>query len=171
MWDWEYTELLDYTEWDKLEENKKDPELLKDNYKYLIENPYSDYSKILEKYKSNYLVFNEHDYYYRKLFSHQGDNNYKMTILSKYCQTHVTRVVEREFTQFLSYIYSGDMMDGMNKILGRIRLSNKVIKDLYIEYIEEDSVGESLDVHLHCDIREAADKDISLGITLNFNLT
>jgi hypothetical protein len=171
MWDWEYTKLLDYTEWDKLEENKKDPELLKDNYKYLIENPYSDYSKILEKFKSNYLVFNEHDYYYRKLFSHQGDNKYKMTILSKYCQTHVTRVVEREFTQFLSYTYSGDMIDEMNNILKRIRSSNKIISDLYIEYIEEDSVGESLDVHLHCKIREAADKDISLGITLNFNLT
>jgi hypothetical protein len=94
-----------------------------------------------------------------------------MTILSKYCQTHVTRVVEREFTQFLSYTYSGDMMDEMSKILRRIRSFNKVIKDLYIEYIEEDSVGESLDVHLHCDIREAADKDISLGITINFNLT
>ena len=137
----------------------------------IIENPYSDYSKILEKFKCNYLVFNNHNYYYRKLFSHQGDNNYKMTILSKYCQTHVTRVVEREFTQFLSYIYSGDMMDEMNNILRRIRSCNKIISDLYIEYIEMDTEGQSLDVHLHLDIREAADKDISLGVTLNFNLT
>lgn len=142
-----------------------------EDYELLIEDPYSNYSKILEKFKCNYLVFNDHNYYYRKLFSHQGDNNYTMTILSKYCQTHVTRVVEREFTQFLSYRYSGDMMDEMDNVLKRIRYWNSIIDNLYIEYIEEDTEGKSLDVHLHLDIREVTDKDVSLGVILNFNLT
>ena len=142
-----------------------------EDYTLAIEDPYSDYSKVLEKFKCNYLVFNNHNYYYRKLFSHQGNNKYKMTILSKYCQSHVTRVAEREFTQFLGYIYSGDMMEEMTKILKRIVYWNKIINKLDIQYVEADPENQTMDIHLSLKIREITEKDVTLGVILNFNLT
>lgn len=141
------------------------------NYKSPVTDSYNDYLGNLKKKKSNYLVYNEHEYYYRELFSHPGDYDYTLTVLSRYCQSHVSRVVEREFPALLGLVYSGDMMNQMNSILDRIKSNNRIIQNLYIEYVEQDDYNQKIDVYLHLDVRETADKDISLGIILNFNLT
>lgn len=147
-----------------------DPES-EDNMKEMeIEDAYLDYPKILEKYKVNYLVFNEHYYYYRQLFSHSGDYRYNMSILSKYCQSYVTRVAEREFPQFFGYDYSGDIMEGIQSILNFIMINNILIKNLKIDYVLEDSINQTIEVSLLFGVRESAEKDISLGVNLNFNL-
>ena len=132
---------------------------------------YSEDSSGLRKYKSNFLSCNNHIYYYRELFNHPGDWKYDMTILTRFCMDKVTNTVLRDFPYYLGSETSGEIVEGLRKILEGLKTRYPIIYSLDMDYIEEDTLGQTISVHLTLGVREILENDIKLSVILNFNNT
>lgn len=127
--------------------------------------------EILESYKSNFLSYNGHIYYYRRFFSHPGDWKYDHTILSRFCLDKVTNTITRDFPAYLAKETTGEIIRGLQGILLELKSRYPIIYSLDLDYIEEDPYDKSLSIYLNLGIRETLDKDVKLSVTLNFNFT
>lgn len=123
----------------------------------------------LEKYKSNYLSYNGHTYYYKKFFSHTGDWKYITTILTRFCMDKVTNTIKRDFPSYLGETRTGDIVNGFKGILSSLKSRFPIIYSLNLDYIEEDQENQKFFVYLNLKIKELVDKNVNLSVTLNFN--
>lgn len=123
----------------------------------------------LEKYKSNFLSYNGHVYYYRRFFSHPGDWKYETSILERFCLDKVSNTITRDFPYYLGRETSGEIINGLKKIIDGLKFQYPIIYSLDIDKFEEDQYEQSVSVYLILGIRETLDKDVKLSVTLNFN--
>ena len=134
-------------------------------------NSYEEDKSNLQTWKSNFLSFNDHIYYYRNFFNHTGDWNYKTSILTRFCMDKVTNTVMREFPQYLGSETIGELRSGLQSILTSLIQNFPIIYSLSIGSITENSENQSILVYLILEIKELLEKDIKLSVTLNFNNT
>ena len=120
-------------------------------------------SEELDKYRSNYLVYNNHKYYFKKYLSGSNTSIWTRFVLNK---------IEREL-QKQKWDYLGKNTrpyEKITQILNQISLIySGIIRSIKISVFLEEPVEESLYLLIDTTLSDVPDKDITLDITINYS--
>lgn len=132
--------------------------------------PYDNFDeglrKDLEKYKSNYLTFNNLFYFYR---NYQNGDNFNTTIWMRFCLGKITRELEKNKWNFLSKRFTGEVIKNISSILENITDTYSIIRSIEITNYEFDFKNKKLNLSIYSKMSDLVDNNISLDITLNYN--
>ena len=151
--------------------------LLQDDYQVLEKDilypepttdAYSEYpiEKLLETYKSNYLVCNNLIYYYKKYMD--GDT-YNTTGWMRFAASKIFREFEKNRWDYLGEKSLGKIELGITKILNKISKNFSIIDSIritrFIPELQKNQISLGIDIY----VNDLLKNNLKLDITLNYN--
>ena len=129
------------------------------------EDGFLDYpiEKILEKYKSNFMVSNNQDYYYKKYFSGPYPDT---TIWMRFAAGKIERELRKHQGEFIGQKLLGKVTSAINDILYTIVENFKIINSSTMTEFEPE--GEELKVTIETYVNDLVDNHMTLDFTLNY---
>ena len=118
--------------------------------------------------KSNYLVSNGHQYFYKNYQNHSGDNIYKTTILTRFAVSKVSRTFENNKKELFDTQTVGEMKSKINQLLLGLINVYSIYSDIRLVDCIINYQTKSILIRVAVYIRELVDKPISLDIELNY---
>lgn len=125
-----------------------------------------DFEVILEKYKSNYLSYNNHMYYYKKYFSGKNPNT---TIWMRFALSKIYRELEKNKGKLLETNYIGKTKNVLTNLLNKIETRFNIIRCIVVTKFEVLAQKNSIKVGLETQVEDIIDNDIKVDITINYN--
>lgn len=129
---------------------------------YTFESP----EEKLEEYKSNYLVFNNQIYYYKK---YQNGQDFNTSGWMRFCIGKVARELEKNKWKILSTKSAGDIRARIEQILNRISARYSYIDSLVITGFYLDLPNNRLGLEVESRMSDLVDNDMTIDITLNYD--
>ena len=125
----------------------------------------TNYEKLLESKKSNYLVFNNHLYYYNKFFN---GSNYNTTGYLRFIIGKISRELEKWKGSFLGLTNYSEAVNIIQGILDGIKTHfNGIVKYITINKSELLPEKSSINLEISTGVYEFVDSDITLNIIIN----
>lgn len=121
---------------------------------------------LLDKYKSNYLTFNNHSYYYNKL---QNGNTFNTSIYLRFILGKIVRELEKNKGLYIGERNFNGAFKTIRSILDRITNTFNIVEDIEITGFEFIPETNSLNIEIETRVNNLVDKDVTLNITLNLN--
>ena len=135
-----------------------------------IKDPYSetatDEEKLLKKYKSNYLVYNNQIYYYKE---YQNGENFYTSILMRFIMGKITRELEKNKWLLIGEKIIGNVIENIQGKMRDIARRFSIVRSIEIENYEYDSIKQYLGLTISTTISDLAQNDMTIDITLNYN--
>lgn len=130
--------------------------------------PYSEeeIEKTLKEHKSNYLVYNNQEYYYKE---YQNGEEFNTSGWMRFCIGKVYRELEKHKWEILGQKSIGDMKENLGKILSRISGTFTYINSLTLLGLYTDIGDNRLGVEIESRMSDLVDNDIVIDITLNYD--
>lgn len=138
-------------------------------YQSPVNDPYLDYETLeseLIKYKSNYLVDNNHIYYYK---TYQSGENPNTTGWMRFCIGKLVRELEKNKWEFLALRDVGVIKRKITGITERILNSFSIIRRIDITNFSFQFQENKLELSIDTEISDLVSNNLSLDITLNYN--
>ena len=137
-------------------------------YKTPTTEPYETESieENLEKYKSNYLVYNNHMYYYKK---YQNGENYNTSGWMRFCIGKVNRELEKHKGEIISTKSVGDIRSRIERILNKISISYTFIESLTLTGLYMDLPNSRVGMEIESRMSDLVDNDMEIDIVLNYD--
>lgn len=137
-------------------------------YNTPVENPYSPepIEALLEKYRSNYLVFNGQKYYYKKYLESPNKN---FSLFLRFIMGKVTRELFKKKSELIGEKTVGRIKQSVTDILGKIGNSFSIVDKIELANFSTDLENNTLNIEVLTAVKTLLDKDIVLNITLNLN--
>lgn len=123
-------------------------------------------AKKLEKYKSNYLTDNNQIYYYEK---YQDGEKYNTTGWMRFCLGKVTRELEKNKWEYLTYMFPGKIRNSITSILDKIVQTFSIIRRIDLIEFELQLENNKLDLSIDTYVSDLVKNNIRMDITINFN--
>lgn len=118
----------------------------------------------LEKYKSNYLIFNNHQYFYKKYFSGE---DYDCTVWMRFVLGKIERELNKHKGYFLTQRHMGRVRNTLERLLGKIEARFSIVKSIsLIKFIPELNKN-YLSIGIKTEINDLVDKDVTINLTIN----
>ena len=130
-----------------------------------VEDGFLDYpiEEVLEKYKSNFLVNNNQDYYYKKYFSGFSPIT---TIWMRFTSGKIERELKKHQGEFIGQKLLGKVNSSISDILKSIVDNFKIVKSCQMTEFEPS--GENLKVTVETYVNDLVDNHVVLDFTLNY---
>jgi hypothetical protein len=125
-----------------------------------------DLIKKLEEKKSNYLIDNGLEYYYKTYLDGTKPEN---TGLQRFVLSKISRELEKNKWNYLGEKMSGKIQNNIQKILDRVVDNFSIIRSITIVYMDLDYYDNKVTLSLDTKMSDLIKNDISLDITINFN--
>lgn len=138
----------------------KTPESTKDNYLGS-----SDFEKELESKKCNYLVENNHIYYYRK---YQNGTSYNSTGWMRFCLDKIKRELAKNKWWILEDKDVGKIKERISSILTRISKTFSIIRKIELTGFSVSFKEQMIDLTIDTSVSDLVDNNIRIDITLNY---
>lgn len=122
----------------------------------------------LEAYKSNYMINNNHIYYYKKYFN--GDNYYS-TVWMRFVLGKEYRELQKNKWSYLSEKSTGVIETALRNTLSRIQNTFSIIKFISLVRFRYNMSENYLEVTMETYISDLPENNITLDITVNYNET
>ena len=129
---------------------------------YQTEDPESS----LEKYKSNYLVYNNQAYYYKK---YQNGEDFNTSGWMRFCIGKVSRELQKHKWDILGQKNVGKMREAVEQILGRISGSFGYISSLRLLGLYTDFPNSRIGLEIESQMSDLVDNNMEIDITLNYD--
>lgn len=120
----------------------------------------------LEKYKTNYLVYNNHIYYYKK---YQNGENFNTSIWMRFCIGKVNRELEKYKWNIISTKSVGDIRTKIETILIKISNNYTFIDSLMLTGLYTDFSNNRIGIEIESKMSDLVDNDMEIDITLNYD--
>jgi hypothetical protein len=127
-------------------------------------NGYEEPELELEKYKSNYLVYNNHMYFYKKYFS---GKDYNCTIWMRFVLGKIERELNKNKGYFLTQKHMGQVRNVIEGILRRIVSSFSIVRSITLTKFIPELTKNYLSIGIETEINDLVDKNIKLNLTIN----
>lgn len=134
-----------------------------------VNNPYQlePIESVLEKFRSNFLVFNGQKYYYKKYFE---GNNKQSSIFLRFIIGKITREILKKKNLLIGEKILGKMRQLITDTLFEVENSFSLVKSIKILNFSPDTKNNTLNIELSTSTNSMlVDKDVILNITLNIN--
>ena len=130
--------------------------------------PYSteDIEDKLERYKSNYLVYNNQTYYYKK---YQNGEDFNTSGWMRFCIGKVSRELEKHKWEIIGQKNIGKIRENINQILSGISSSFSYINSLTLLGLYTDYPNNRIGLEIETRMSDLVDNDMIIDITLNYN--
>lgn len=130
--------------------------------------PYEDESieENLEKYKTNYLVYNNHMYYYKK---YQNGENFNTSIWMRFCIGKVNRELEKNKWDIISTKSVGTIRSKVETILAKISNSYSFIDSLMLTGLYIDLPNNRVGIEIESRMSDLVNNNMEIDITLNYD--
>lgn len=130
--------------------------------------PYEDESieENLEKYKTNYLVYNNHMYYYKK---YQNGENFNTSIWMRFCIGKVNRELEKNKWDIISTKSVGTIRSKVETILTKISNSYSFIDSLMLTGLYIDLPNNRVGIEIESRMSDLVNNNMEIDITLNYD--
>lgn len=138
----------------------KTPESTKDNY---LDS--SNFEKELESKKCNYLVENNHIYYYRK---YQNGTSYNNTGWMRFCLDKIKRELAKNKWRILEDKDVGKIKERISSILTRISKTFSIIRKIELTGFSVSFKEQMIDLTIDTSVSDLVDNSIRIDITLNY---
>ena len=138
----------------------KTPDSTKDNYLGS-----SDFEKELESKKCNYLVENNHIYYYRK---YQNGTSYNSTCWMRFCLDKIKRELAKNKWWILEDKDVGKIRERISSILTRISKTFSIIRKIELTGFSVSFKEQMIDLTIDTSVSDLVDNNIRIDITLNY---
>ena len=139
------------------------------SYNQPTDNPYTTDEKIedlLISKKSNYLVCNNQEYYYKK---YQNGNPYITTLWMRFTNGRIFRELQKNKWNYLSKKFSGGMEKTVDDILQNIVNNFSIVRNIKITNFEKNESKNSLSISISTYVNDLVNNNLNLDITINFN--
>ena len=120
----------------------------------------------LEKYKSNYLVYNNQMYYYR---GYENGEDYETTAWMRFAIGKVSRELQKNKWSYLSLKNVGKIRENIVAILSRITRSFSVVRSIEITLFKPVMSENRIELTLDVNVADLVDNNIVLDLTINYN--
>jgi hypothetical protein len=118
--------------------------------------------------KSNFLVFNGQEYFYRTLYSENSYGPCYTTWLARFVMSKLSRTFQNEKWSILGQRNMSDARLMVSSILRKMITDwSGLVRNIDLVYFSQ--VGQNLNIQVHVYPLEMTEKDITLDITLNYN--
>ena len=138
----------------------KTPESTKDNY-----SDSSDLEKELESKKCNYLVDNNHIYYYKK---YQNGTSYNSTGWMRFCLGKIKRELAKNKWLILEDKDVGKIRERISSILTRISKTFSIIRKIELTKFSISFKEQTIDLTIDTSVSDLVNNNIRIDITLNY---
>lgn len=138
----------------------KTPESTKDNY-----SDSSDLEKELESKKCNYLVDNNHIYYYKK---YQNGTSYNSTVWMRFCLGKIKRELAKNKWLILKDKDVGKIRERISSILTRISKTFSIIRKIELTKFSISFKEQTIDLTIDTSVSDLVNNNIRIDITLNY---
>lgn len=130
--------------------------------------PYEDENieENLEKYKTNYLVYNNHMYYYKK---YQNGENFNTSIWMRFCIGKVNRELEKNKWDIISTKSVGTIRSKVETILTKISNSYSFIDSLMLTGLYIDLPNNRVGIEIESRMSDLVNNNMEIDITLNYD--
>lgn len=131
--------------------------------------PYEENNKVeenLEKYKSNYLVYNNQAYYYKK---YQNGEDFNTSGWMRFCIGKVSRELQKHKWEIIGQKNIGSMKERVNQILNGISGSFSYIISLTLLGLYTDLPNNRIGLEIESRMSDLVDNNMTIDITLNYN--
>ena len=122
----------------------------------------------LESKKSNYLVTDGYQYYYKKYLNHVGSGKYNISILSKFYQSKLSRDFDNAKWTIIGQLTQANMIQVIEGILSSFVNSFRLVYSATLNDFKINQTEGSAKIWVTVRSKELVDKDINLNITLNY---
>lgn len=122
----------------------------------------------LDKYKSNYLVDSNLFLYYENYKNHVEDGKVNTNIITRFIISKVGREIRRNKWNIIDKQSTTEKERVVDSILESLSKTYSMILSLSVISIDENIAEHKLNINLKLKVAELVDKDITLGVTLNY---
>lgn len=131
-------------------------------------NPYeeNDLEKNLQKYKSNYMICNNHTYYFKKM---QDGSSYNTTGWMRFILGKIYRELQKNRGALVGEKFKDKIEAVIRDTLSNIETNFSIIKYLEIDKIAFNDISNSLTLSLNIGVKEVVGDDITIDYILNYN--
>ena len=138
------------------------------SYNQPTQNPYEteNIEIKLQKYKSNYLVCNNQEYYYKK---YQNGDKYEMTLWMRFTAGRIARELQKNKWSYLSLKFDGQMERTIDTILQNIVGSFAIVNKIEITKFIKDESKHALTINVNTYVNDLISNNLNLNITINYN--
>ena len=153
---------------DLLLNDKYTPSLSNILYETPGKEPYEteDIEKILEEKKCNYLIDNNHIYYYEK---YQNGDNFTTSGWMRFCLGKVSRELIKHKWDIIDDQRISSIESRLYSLLNGITNSFSMIRGIYLTNYSISAKDKTLDLTIDTYMSDLVDNNIRIDITLNFN--
>ena len=125
-----------------------------------------DIEERLEEYKSNYLVYNNQMYYYKK---YQNGEDFNTSGWMRFCIGKVSRELQKHKWEIIGQRNVGTMREVVEGILNGISRSFSYINSLVLTGFYTDLPNNRIGLRIESKMSDLVDNDMTIDITLNYN--
>lgn len=133
-----------------------------------VENPYIEepIESVLEKYRSNYLVYDGIRYYYKKYLEPE---NKVTSIFLRFVLGKITREIFKRKNKFIGEKIMGRIKQAIVDTLLEIESNFSIIDHVRLAEFESNLSSNTVNIKISTAVKTLVDKNIVLNITLNLN--
>lgn len=122
--------------------------------------------KELEKGKCNYLLSNNHIYYYEKF---QNGNSYLTTGWMRFCIEKIKRELIKNKWLILDSKYYGKIEENIKSILSKIKNKFSIIREIELADLNISYSDKKIDIKIDSYVSDLVNNSIRIDVTLNYN--
>lgn len=123
-------------------------------------------SELLEKYKSNFLINNNHMFYYKKYFN---GSKYDSTVWMRFVIGKIYRELQKNRWSYLAQKSLGVIETGIRNTLERIQNKFSIVQLINLTKIEPKMSKNYLELEIDTYVRDLMNNNMTLDITINYN--
>ena len=138
------------------------------NDPYEIDSSTENLANKLERYKSNFLICNNHMYYYKKLFSGE---DYYTSIHMRFILGKIYRELQKHRWDYLATKSLGAIKVSIEKTLKTIENYFSIARQIILVDFKPDLLNNFLEISINTYLTDLVDNNMSLDITINYNNT
>ena len=125
-------------------------------------------SKYLENYKSNFLINNNHIFYYKKYFN---GNKYESTVWMRFVIGKIYRELEKNRWSYLSQRSIGIIETRIRTTLAKIQNSFSIVGFIDLTKFSPNMLKNYLELTIDTYVNDLMNNNMTLDITVNYNET
>lgn len=122
--------------------------------------------KELQKYKSNYMICNNHIYYFKKM---QDGSKYNTTGWMRFILGKIYRELQKNKGELIGEKFKDKIETSIKNTLNSIETRFSIIKYLTIDKINYDDLHNSLALSINVGVKEMVGDDLTIDFILNYN--
>lgn len=130
------------------------------------ETEYNSMSTSLERYKSNYLINNNHIFYYKKYFN---GSNYYSTIWMRFVIGKIYRELQKNRWTYLSQKSTGIIETNIKNTLSKINTTFEIVNYIILVDFTPKLSENSLELTIETYVKDLMSNNMTLDITVNYN--